>query len=90
MRLNIPKQSGGFDCGIYLLEYAERFMLSPSDFLSSPDTVYYSNIDKLEKITIKIVKYLDEEDVENAKLLMEKYSYLGDKIKRLIRVQNKS
>jgi Ulp1 family protease len=33
-RLNIPKQTNGFDCGLFLLEYAFRFMLEPLELIN--------------------------------------------------------
>ena len=30
---NCPRQSNSFDCGVYLLEYAELFILAPETML---------------------------------------------------------
>lgn len=62
MRLNLPRQYNSFDCGIYLLEYAERFMLDPKTFLNDPNLILYPDNDRLEYAAIKINRLYNEKD----------------------------
>jgi len=54
-RLNIPKQRNGFDCGIFLLEYAARFLYNPDSLInnSTKDVIYYPTEDELEDIVLR-------------------------------------
>ncbi len=72
MRLNIPQQQNGYDCGIYLLEYAERFMLNSKAFLDDQSLILYPFFDRLETVTIKVQKLLLENRKEELKVILEK------------------
>lgn len=60
MRLNIPQQTNSYDCGVYTLEYAERFMLDPLSFLHNQSVVLYPYLDRIESVTIKLQKLYNE------------------------------
>jgi Ulp1 family protease len=43
--MNIPKQSNFYDCGLFVLEYAERFMSDASTLLNKDFMLYTSEND---------------------------------------------
>jgi Ulp1 family protease len=37
-RVNAPKQENGYDCGIFILEYAAQFLNDPKSLICNPDS----------------------------------------------------
>jgi hypothetical protein len=35
-RMQVPQQKNGYDCGIFLIEFAARFLLEPQSLINNP------------------------------------------------------
>ncbi|CDW86608.1 UNKNOWN [Stylonychia lemnae] len=95
-RMNIPQQQNGYDCGMYLLEYAERFMINPEgNFLDNRNVILYQQRDWLEQKAQHINRQIEKAILEHSwlqekekivKYINEKCSQTSQRLHELLHI----